>query len=607
MWKASRRVIPMCLMLLVWFCGGRAAHGADIPLGTAFTYQGTLQDGGVAATGDYDFRFSLWDADAGGLQVGPPLGVAAVPLEEGTFTAELDFGFGMFNGAARWLEIEVRPAGGGAYTLLTPRQPLTAAPYAQALRLPFYGTQAQNGATLGITNPHASGTAGWFRVSEPTNTHEAVMGINDGVGAGVRGSGYYGLRGETPSSAGYAVYGRNDNGNYGYIGDDNNALFGYNANSGNYVIAGGNDYGLRATAGTPTTRSGAGLIGNSDDSFGVYGTTNSKIGVMGYVNSTAIYLYDNSGICGYSTDGYGASAVTDSGTAVMGWHRDTSNNGRLGHPEYGVYGRSTVRDGVRGRTDSTDASVAGVYGVVQSTSPGSYSAGVRGENRGTGGLGIGVWGSHEGSGWGVLGESPDGVGVYGSSTSGYAGYFGGNVTVTGSLAKGGGSFKIDHPLDPENRFLLHSFVESPDMMNIYNGNVVTDDKGYAWVEMPDWFESLNRDFRYQLTVIGQFAQAIVADTMQDGRFRIRTDVPGVEVSWQVTGIRQDAWAEANRIPVEQDKSPAEQGRYLHAAAWGQPAERAIDFQPAPEPASRPAEAEPSGPTYEAPGREDVTE
>ena len=112
----------------------------------------------------------------------------------------------------------------------------------------------------------------------------------------------------------------------------------------------------------------------------------------------------------------------------------------------------------------------------------------------------------------------------------------GNLDVGGTLTKGGGSFKIDHPLDPENKYLYHSFVESPDMMNIYNGNVVTDDSGSATVALPEWFEGLNRDFRYQLTVIGTFAQAIVGEKIRDGRFVIRTDQPNVEVSWQVTSM-----------------------------------------------------------------------
>jgi hypothetical protein len=137
-----------------------------------------------------------------------------------------------------------------------------------------------------------------------------------------------------------------------------------------------------------------------------------------------------------------------------------------------------------------------------------------------------------------------------------------NLNVTGNLSKPLGTFKIDDPLDPANKFLYHSFVESPDMMNIYNGNIVTDKRGVATVQLPDYFEALNQDFRYQLTVIGQFAQAIVVKEIDKNHFTIKTSKPSVKVSWQVTGIRHDAYAEAHRIVVEEDKGK-ERGTYLH--------------------------------------------
>jgi hypothetical protein len=95
------------------------------------------------------------------------------------------------------------------------------------------------------------------------------------------------------------------------------------------------------------------------------------------------------------------------------------------------------------------------------------------------------------------------------------------------------------------------------------------------VVLPVYFEALNRDFRYQLTVIGQFAQAIVASKVSKNQFVIRTSKPGVEVSWQVTGIRQDAYANADRIPVEEEKPANERGFYLHPEAFGQPASKNV--------------------------------
>jgi hypothetical protein len=195
----------------------------------------------------------------------------------------------------------------------------------------------------------------------------------------------------------------------------------------------------------------------------------------------------------------------------------------------------------------------------------------------------GVYGQSSGSiGAGVRGFSSSGKGVYGESTSGYAGYFTGDVRVIGTLSKNGGSFKIDHPLDPANKYLSHSFVESPDMMNVYNGNVITDANGEATVTLPDYFETLNRDFRYQLTTIGGFAPVYIAEEISGNQFRIAGGKPGMKVSWLVTGIRQDAWAEENRIVVEEDKPASEQGFYLHPKLFGQPQERGLMRALAPE-------------------------
>ncbi len=138
------------------------------------------------------------------------------------------------------------------------------------------------------------------------------------------------------------------------------------------------------------------------------------------------------------------------------------------------------------------------------------------------------------------------------------------LNVTGTLTKGSGSFKIDHPLDPANKFLYHSFVESPDMMNIYNGNALLDENGEAVVEMPDWFEALNRDFRYQLTPVGAPGPGLyVAEEIKDRQFRIAGGVAGGKVSWQVTGIRHDRFADAHRIPVEEAKPDDQRGTFLH--------------------------------------------
>jgi hypothetical protein len=171
-------------------------------------------------------------------------------------------------------------------------------------------------------------------------------------------------------------------------------------------------------------------------------------------------------------------------------------------------------------------------------------------------------------------------------TSGSASNINGDLNVTGMLTKGSGTFKIDHPLDPENKYLYHSFVESPDMMNIYNGNAVLDSKGEATVVLPEWFEALNKDFRYQLTAIGGFAPVYIASEISRNTFKIGGGKPGLKVSWQITGIRKDPYAELHRTPVEENKPEGERGTYLYPEAYGKPAHTSTTRPPAPVAASR---------------------
>jgi hypothetical protein len=171
------------------------------------------------------------------------------------------------------------------------------------------------------------------------------------------------------------------------------------------------------------------------------------------------------------------------------------------------------------------------------------------------------------------------VAVYGQQLGGgHAGLFDRHVVVTGILSAGIKQFMIDHPLDPENRYLVHTAVESPEMTNVYSGNVTTDENAQATVRLPSYFEALNRDFRYQLTVIGQFAQAIVAEKIRGNQFVIRTDKPRVEVSWQVTGVRQDPLARLYPTQVEQEKPKEARGRYLVPEAFGRPAAEGVYYQ-----------------------------
>lgn len=152
---------------------------------------------------------------------------------------------------------------------------------------------------------------------------------------------------------------------------------------------------------------------------------------------------------------------------------------------------------------------------------------------------------------------------------GLAGYFLGNVEVTGAFSVGGAkSFRIDHPLDPANKYLYHSSVESDYMMNLYNGVATTDANGVVTVQLPDWFAAVNKNFRYQLTCINEFAQAIISKEVSENEFTIKTDKPNVKVSWQVTGERNDKNADYYRMKVEEEKNTEEKGYYQNPEAFG---------------------------------------
>ena len=346
---------------------------------------------------------------------------------------------------------------------------------------------------------------------------------------------------------------------YNLTSGTQNVAFGYSSlwtnTSGSYNVALGalsseyNSTAWETTAvgygalsnGTANGNTAVGALAGSAITSGSYNTmlgtgTSTSSGTLTYataIGASAVAGESNSMIL----SGSGAAAVSVGiGTSTPGHTLDVASRGIGGA---NIYASSAV------------AGESEVYGI----------------NNATTGLSNGAY---------FTSNSPNGSGVVGQNEAGgYAAYFIGNVTVSGTLSKSAGSFKIDDPIDPANKYLSHSFVESPDMMNIYNGNVTTNAKGYATITLPEWFSALNRDFRYQLTVVGQFAQAIVANEINENRFTIRTNKPRVKVSWMVTGVRQDAWANAHRIPTEQEKPADEQGKYLHPELFGAGPDKAI--------------------------------
>ena len=345
----------------------------------------------------------------------------------------------------------------------------------------------------------------------------------------------------------------------------------------------------------------------------------SNVGVDGFARSSTTNNFDQYGLKGTAEGTSAAGTGTHYGLYGTAAGAGLNNVGTYGLATSSSSSANSANRGVFGEANSTTATFnQGMLGIAipSRTSTTGYNAGVLGEAGGHSttnygfislsyGTGITNYGSADFVYGSVTGGLKKNIATYGYAfgadtniairgyakddlaavnygvysevaglTGSMAGRFLGNVrvegnlAVTGSISKGSGTFKIDHPDDPENKFLVHSFVESPDMMNVYNGNATTDANGYVTVDLPDYVESANKDFRYQLTAIGQFAQCIVKEKVKGNKFVIQTDKPNVEVSWMITGIRNDPYANQNRIESVVAKDQNEKGKYIHPEAYG---------------------------------------
>jgi hypothetical protein len=309
--------------------------------------------------------------------------------------------------------------------------------------------------------------------------------------------------------------------------------------------------------GAGVNSAGTGVRGDAGGSSGY--------GVMGVNGIAAVYGFNS------AANTYGVEGVAGNGTGMYG----TGVTGVYGSGSCGVYGYCTANSAGSGVFGSASGFNEAVYGYATSGATGVYAS----SDSGTG-----VYGGSS-SGNGVFGYGA--AGVYGESSGegeNNAGHFQGNVLITGNLQVNGTinksavGFKIDHPLDPAHKYLMHSCVESDEMMNIYRGNVIVDSNGKAVVIMPDWFQAENRDFSYQLTPIGAPAPGIyVSREIEQNQFEIAGGSSGMKISWQVTGARNDRYALAHPLAIEPAKRVPDVGKFIRPEEFGQPQSKMIGY------------------------------
>ena len=399
-------------------------------------------------------------------------------------------------------------------------------------------------------------------------------------------------------------YGRNSFQDPNIGGGSSNTFVGYT--SGQYVTGDFNTcLGMSSGVGIATGEGNV-YLGHSSGYLATDGSNNVYVGKGAGYNGTGsdnVFIGKSSG---YNGSGSGNVFIgMDAGHGETGSYKLYIDNSSSAAPlVYGDFLSDMVRINgdldVTGSLSSGTASVTGTLSTTSNTTVGGYL-----RTNGSIGIGkipysnyalditdtyLGVYSSVIATGgsdtYGIFTEAYSGTlsnnGIYATAAGGtnnWAGYFSGSINVTGSVVKSADVVKVDHPLDPKNKVLTHSSVSSDQMINIYSGNAVLDSDGKVSVEIPEWVEYYNAEFRYQLTAVGGAAPDLhIAEEVKNGIFKIAGGKPGMKVSWEITGIRNDNYAKQNPVEVEKFKTTDERGFYINPEAYGFAREYGIDYQ-----------------------------
>jgi hypothetical protein len=344
------------------------------------------------------------------------------------------------------------------------------------------------------------------------------------------------------------------NSGFSNIEGHNNVYIGNQAGEGN--PNGMSNVFIGSWAGNSNTKSNNTVVGGAAFYQNTTGATNTVLG-----SGAGTYNLSGSGnvFLGYQ-----------SGYNETGSNRLYIENSNSATPLiWGDFANDMLRFNGTVGVNATPSSSYGIYAIND------YLA-VRGSaSTATGGYTYGVYGVASG---GITRNAS----VYGATASGtgtnWSGYFVGNVYVGGTVSKSADEVKIDHPLDPENKYLSLSSVASNEMTNILNGNVKLDSDGKAIIKLPEWFEPASTDFRYQLTAIGAPGPNLyISKEIGNNSFEIAGGSSGMKVSWMVTAVRNDNYAKSNPIVNETDKKSDEKGYYLHPESYGKPEESGIEY------------------------------